>query len=90
VEYRGKDGRMHHYSPDFLIRRRDGKCLIVEVKREGERDDQVDGERGAKAVAMRRWQDLNADRLKYHMVFVRGEVMEARDMIDTREFLDES
>jgi hypothetical protein len=53
VEYRGVDGRMHNYTPDFIIRRKDGKCLIVEVKRERERDHEIDGQNGAKALAVR-------------------------------------
>ncbi len=32
VEYRGEDGNWHRYTPDFVIRRKDGKCLIVEIK----------------------------------------------------------
>jgi hypothetical protein len=33
------------------------------------RDDAVDGEDGRKALAVRRWVDLNPDRLQYEMVF---------------------
>jgi len=32
AEYLGEDGRWHRYTPDFVIRRRDGKHLIVEIK----------------------------------------------------------
>jgi len=89
IEYRGVDGRMHNYTPDFIIRRKDGKCLIVEVKRERERDDEIDGQNGAKALAIHKWENLNPDKLKYQMIFVRGDVVGSEDLIQAKEFLDE-
>ena len=73
IEYLGVDGGRHRYSPDFLIRRKDGKCLIVEIKRERERDDAIDGENGRKAMATRTWAGLNPDLLKYEMIFTSGD-----------------
>jgi hypothetical protein len=87
IEYRGMDGRMHNYSPDFIIRRTDGKCLIIEVKRERERDDEIDGENGAKALATRKWEGLNPDKLKYQMVFTSTENIGADDMIQAQSFI---
>jgi hypothetical protein len=89
IEYRGQDGRMHTYTPDFVIRRKDGKCLIVEIKRERARDDAIDGETGAKALATRKWVDLNPDLLKYQMIFTRGEQIDFPDLMETREYLYE-
>ncbi len=83
VEYRGEDGSWHPYTPDFIIRRKDGKCLIVEIKnaqfqkaiendlsldRTGQEALTVDGR---KAVALRKWTTLNPDSLKYQLAFVR-------------------
>lgn len=90
IEYRGVDGRMHNYTPDFVIRRRDGKCLIVEIKSERERADEIDGENGAKAIATHKWKSLNPDKLKYQMIFVKGEAIGSDDMLLAKEFLDES
>jgi hypothetical protein len=90
IEYRGNDGRMHNYTPDFVIRRRDGKCLIVEIKSERERGNEIDGENGAKAMATRAWADLNPDRLKYQMVFVKSDTVGSEEMIHAMEFMDES
>ena len=87
VEYKGEDGRWHPYTPDFVIRRKDGRCLIVEVKSTQfkasvENDlnrDTVDEEpitpEGRKAIALRRWTNLNPDRLKYHLAFVREDTV---------------
>jgi hypothetical protein len=90
IEYRGVDGRMHNYTPDFVIRRSDGKCLIVEIKSERERGNEIDGEDGAKAMATQAWTELNPDRLKYQMIFARGDTVGSDDMIQAKEFLDES
>ena len=81
------DSRMHNYSPDFIIRRTDGKCLIIEVKREREREDEIDGENGAKALATRKWEGLNPDKLKYQMVFTSTESISATDMIQAQSFI---
>ena len=89
IEYRGLDGRMHNYTPDFVIRRKDGKCLIVEIKREKDRDDAIDGLNGSKALETRKWTGLNPERLKYQMIFVPGESIEADDLLEAKELLNE-
>jgi type III restriction enzyme len=87
VEYKDLDGAWHRYSPDFLIRLRNGKCLIVEVKSERERQHPVDGEAGAKAIATRTWADLNPDRLKYEMIFTGADELGYDQLKDAREFI---
>jgi hypothetical protein len=87
IEYRGMDGRMHNYTPDFIIRRRDGKCLIVEVKSERERANEIDGENGAKALATRKWEGLNPDKLKYQMIFTSTDGVGANDMLQAQSFI---
>ena len=69
VEYKGEDNNWHRYTPDFVIRRKDGKCLIVEIKKEHDRLHIIDGENGAKAIATQKWVGLNPDKLKYQMIF---------------------
>lgn len=87
IEYRGVDGRMHNYTPDFVIRRKDGKCLIVEIKSERERENEIDGENGAKAIATRKWESLNPDKLKYQMVFVKQDSVSNEDIEEARKFI---
>jgi type III restriction enzyme len=87
IEYRGMDGRMHNYTPDFISRRRDGKCLIVEVKSERERANEIDGENGAKALATRKWEGLNPDKLKYQMIFTSTDGVGANDVIEAQSFI---
>ena len=68
-EYKGKDDRWHTYTPDFLIRKKNGKVLIIEVKMEKLRGDDVEGEKGLKALKLQEIQGLNPDKLKYEILF---------------------
>lgn len=99
VEYRGEDGRPHRYTPDFIIRRKDGRCLIVEIKdarfeattnedlaRDGRGEAALTVE-GRKAVAVKKWEKLNPDRLKYQIIFA-GEAVAHSDLATTRAFIE--
>jgi hypothetical protein len=68
-EYKGKDDRWHTYTPDFLIRKKDGKVLIIEVKMEKLRSDGVEGEKGLKALKLQEIQGLNPNKVKYEILF---------------------
>lgn len=98
AEYLGEDGRWHHYTPDFVLRRADGKHLVVEIKRDTFSPDiQADFERlargeepqtqeGRKAVALKRWEALNPDRLSYHVMFA-NETLHDEGKKRVREFI---
>jgi len=88
VEYKGEDALWHRYTPDFIIRRRDGKCLIVEIKREHDRKHPIDGQNGQKAIATRRWADLNPDKLKYQIIFTSTDSVVYDQLAEARAFLD--
>jgi hypothetical protein len=88
IEYRGTDGRMHNYTPDFVIRLKNSKCLIVEIKSERERMDGIDGENGAKAIATRKWEGLNPDQLKYEVIFTSGDKVGYDQVRNVRRFLE--
>ncbi len=89
VEYKGDDGKWHRYTPDFVIRKKNGKCLIVEIKAERERHDSIDGEGGSKALAVRRWEGLNPDRLKYEMIFTPADTIAFNQLNATRAWIRE-
>lgn len=88
VEYKGEDNLWHRYTPDFIIRRKDGKCLIVEVKREHDREHPVDGQNGRKAIATRKWADLNPEKLKYQMIFTNTDSVAYDQLAEARAFVD--
>jgi len=87
VEYLGADKKTHRYSPDFIIRRKDGRCYIVEVKMEKLRSDPVDGERGAKRIAVQGWVDLNPELLKYEMIFTPDETVNFHQLGPAIQFI---
>ena len=90
VEYLGEDNEWHRYTPDFIIRRKDGKCLIVEIKREHDRDHKIDGENGRKAMATRHLAGLNPDRLRYEILFVTGDAVGMEQTKLARQFVEET
>jgi len=57
-EYKDKNGKWRMYTPDFIIRKKDGRILIVEVKGEVFKDETKD-------MAMKKMENLNPDKLKY-------------------------
>ncbi len=87
VEYKDNNGKWRNYTPDFVIRRKDGKTLIVEIKREHDREHPVDGVRGRKAMALRKWEDLNPDRLRYEMIFTPGSTVSYDQMANVCAFV---
>lgn len=95
VEYRADDGTWHRCTPDFIIKRKDGKCLIVEIKDARFREDverALRGEavvevEGRKALALKRWEELNPDRLKYHVIYAYSEAIGYDQMREAREFI---
>jgi hypothetical protein len=87
VEYRGEDGNWHRYSPDFVVRRKDGRCYIVEIKAAREKDHPVDGQNGRKAMAVRRWEKLNPDRLRYEMIFTDSDSVPFNQLAPIRDFV---
>ena len=101
IEYLGDDGRWHHYTPDFVIRRKDGRCLVVEIKdarfqaatdEDLERDDRgqkVLTVEGRKAAALRRWEQLSPERLKYELIFERDGTLAYDQIRAAREFMEE-
>lgn len=81
AEYLGEDGRWHRYTPDFVLRRADGKHLVVEIKKDifspdisadmarYAQGEEPQTQEGRKAVALKRWESLNPDKLAYHVMF---------------------
>ena len=88
VEYKGADGKWHRYSPDFVVRRRDGRCYIVEIKDARFHDDAVDGVQGRKAVAVQGWVGLNPDKLQYEMIFTGSDSVAFNQLEPVKAFIE--
>ncbi|MHB8765824.1 MAG: Tn7 transposase TnsA N-terminal domain-containing protein [Deferrisomatales bacterium] len=89
VEYKDDKGKWRRYTPDFVLRRKDGRVLIVEIKREHDEAHPIDGRHGKKALALRQWEALNPERLKYEMIFTRTDGVTANQMKEARKFAGE-
>lgn len=99
VEYLGEDQRWHRYTPDFIVRRKNGKCLIVEIKdarfkAATEQDIAGDSQggtaattEGRKAVALKKWEKLNPDRLKYQIIFAESDAIPYDQLKAARDFV---
>jgi hypothetical protein len=97
VEYLSADGRWRRYTPDFVIRRNDGKCLIIEIKKDALSPDiQADLARhavgqpaltaeGRKVVALKRWENLNPETLAYQVMFEHQ--LDSDGMTRVRDFI---
>jgi type III restriction enzyme len=97
VEYKDDKGKTRRYTPDFVIRKKPGKgrksgtgkVYLIEIKAENERTDAVNGENGKKAMAIRKWQNLNPERLRYEMIFTPADVIAADDLKSVKSFIED-
>lgn len=96
IEYKDDKGKWRRYTPDFVIRKKpkkgakagSGKVYIVEIKSERERSHPVDGEKGRKAIALRKWEELNPERLKYQMIFTATDTVSADKIQEARQHIE--
>ena len=101
VEYRGEDSNWHRYTPDFIIRKKNGKCLIVEIKdarfkattdEDIQRYSQGMGAisiEGRKAVALKQYEQLNPDRLQYEILYTRNEGLSSDQISSAMKSVEE-
>lgn len=97
VEYKDDKGKWRRYTPDFVIRKKpkignkagSGKVFIIEIKKEHDRAHPVDGENGRKAMALRKWEELNPERLKYQMIFTNTDTVSADQVQELKRVIIE-
>jgi len=97
VEYKDDKGKTRRYTPDFIIRKKTGKgrkkgtgkVYLIEIKAERDRTNAIDGENGKKAMAIRKWQNLNPERLRYEMIFTPADAIAADDLKNVKSFIEE-
>ena len=63
---------------------------MLQIKRAYDRAHPVDGENGKKAMALRRWKNLNPDRLRYRMIFTDTNTVTADQMQEAMRFAEEA
>lgn len=99
VEYQDVDGKWRAYTPDFVIRRKDGRCLIVEIKKDDpaiKADiERIDAEgpahttEGRKYLALKSWEKLDPERIQYRIHFAEGSEIPLTVQDNTLEYLTE-
>ncbi len=98
VEYRDDKGKWRRYTPDFVVRKKpapggrdgSGRVIIIEVKsgqfRTTVEQEMATGEarsaEGRKALAVKRWERLNPDRLRYEILFDTNGVISADEVAE--------
>ena len=95
VEYKDENNDWRRYTPDFVIRKKppkgkprgSGKVYIVEIKDARLKKHPMDGEKGRKAMAIRKWKDLDPSRFTYHMIFADAPTVPANELQPVKEFI---
>lgn len=80
VEYRDQQDRWRRYLLYSVTRARDGRALIVEIKREHDRERPIDGFNGRKAMKVKEWVEMNPERLRYEIIFTGTDVVPRGDL----------
>lgn len=62
-DYKDKQGEWHTYTPDFLIHKKDGRSLIVEVKGVPYRNEAAEDN-------MKKLEKINPNKLKYELLLI--------------------
>lgn len=81
-DYKDKAGKWRTYTPDFLIRKKNGKVLIVEIKGEVFRDE-------TKEMAIRAFENLNPEKLKYEVLITKEDTIGFENIQKVRQWIYE-
>jgi type III restriction enzyme len=81
-EYKDKNGKWRSYTPDFVIRKKNGKVLIVEIKGEIFRDE-------SKEIALRKIEKLNPQSLKYEILTTEGKDVRFDELSRVKNWINE-
>ena len=99
VEYKDEDGKWRDYTPDFVIRCKNGKCLIVEIKstqyeasteedlKRADRGEEAVTREGRKTIALKKWTELQPEQLKYELIFASSDNIPYDKLANTRDFI---
>jgi type III restriction enzyme len=106
VEYKDDKGKWRRYTPDFVIRKKpvdggkpgSGRVLVVEVKSSQFREPvehalatgAATSPEGGKALALKRWQDLDPERLRYEIRFDQDGVIPTDQVADLVRYIQDA
>ena len=81
-EYKNKIGKWSNYTPDFVIMKKNGKVLIVEIKGEPFKNQLI--ENGMKEI-----ENINPDKLKYEVVATENDGLNFSDFNKVKNWVYE-
>ena len=87
-EYKDKNAMWRNYTPDFLIKKKNGEMLIIEIKKESSKDDPIDGTKGIKAMALHKIEKLNKNKIKYKMLLTNSSEIGFENINKTKKWID--
>ncbi|MEI7511517.1 MAG: hypothetical protein WCJ84_05145 [Candidatus Peregrinibacteria bacterium] len=83
--YKGVDNLWHRYTPDFLIRKKDGKVCIVEIKPKD--DEEMNAITQQKAKKLRRIAEINPHEVRFELIENFERLSESPAKGEVRKFL---
>lgn len=83
--YRGVDDKWHRYTPDFLFRRKDGRMLIVEIKPEGNTEENLVTQQ--KEKKLREIVSLNPQTVQFEIVEGFSHLVQTPQITRVRKFV---
>ncbi len=81
-EYKNKIGKWSNYTPDFVIMKKNGKVLIVEIKGEKFKNQLIED-------AMKEVIKINPDKLKYELVATNNDEVQFSELQKVRNWIYE-
>ncbi len=86
-EYRKKDNTYAKYFPDFVIKLKTGKIIIIEIKSSREMDNAIDGKEGLKSKALKQIEKLNPDKIQYEYISIEADVIPLATIQRFKDFI---
>jgi hypothetical protein len=84
-EYKGKDGKYHNYFPDFIITKKNGEFLIVEIKATGKEEDK---EVVNKKKAVSYLEGIGENKFKYVIIYAGEQIDDNnKDFLEVKNFI---
>jgi len=86
-EYKGVDGKYHNYFPDFIITKKNGEFLIVEIKAKNKKEDK---EVLNKQKAVNYLEGIEQNKFKYVIIYAKNEEIEDDDIgfLEIKKFIN--
>ena len=81
-EYKNKNGKWSNYTPDFVIMKKDGKILIVEIKGDPFKNQLIEN-------AMKEIENINPDKIKYEIVATDKDTLDFTDFNKVKNWVYE-